>query len=64
MDTVTPRADTETEPVAADPIEAARPGFRAWQRSWRRRIAASRRLAPYEGDRVDPLAPTTGRWSA
>lgn len=63
MHKVDPGTDTKTEPVADDPIEAARPGFRAWQRGWRYRIAASRRLAPYDGDRVDPLAPS-GRWSA
>jgi hypothetical protein len=38
------------------------PGFRLWQRMWRIRAEASRRLAPYDDEgRVDPLAPFR-RW--
>jgi hypothetical protein len=46
------------------PILAERaddPEFRRWQAGWLRRIQFSRRLAPYDRDRVDPAAPS-GRW--
>ena len=37
-------------------------GFRRWQAGWRRRIAFSRRCAPYDvASTSDPLAPS-GRW--
>jgi hypothetical protein len=38
------------------------PGFRLWQRMWRARIEASRRLAPLDDGTVDPLGPS-GRWA-
>jgi hypothetical protein len=56
--------DTQTVPRPADEpdrIEAAHPGFRAWQSGWRRRIRCSRRLAPLGNGVVDPAAPS-GRW--
>jgi len=49
-------------PIHAD--ERSELGFRRWQQCWRRRISASRRMAPLDNGVVDSLAPNGQRWAA